>query len=162
MMKILRSVCLKVSNFMDIITGIFLTLIMLLTTCDVVLRYLGIPILGTYELVSLGGALAIGFSSPFTFWKKSHITVDTIVEKSSDIIRLILNTSTRVMALGIVSVIGWNCIEMGFELLKAREVTPTLNVPIYPIAWGLGISFIMACLVLLYQTIEELVGGRHE
>ncbi len=50
---------------------------MLLTVADVVLRLLGRPIVGTYELVALGGAVAIGLSLPLTSWVRGHIYVDS-------------------------------------------------------------------------------------
>ena len=51
-----------VNKGMDLVAGTALVLIMLLTTCDVVLRYLGHPILGSYDLVSFGAAFVIGFA----------------------------------------------------------------------------------------------------
>lgn len=147
---------------MDIIAGASLTFVMLLTSCDVVLRYFGMPITGTYELVSLGGAVAIGLSSPFTFWRKAHVTVDTIVEKAPGTMRKALNLLTRVMAIIIVAMVGWNCIMMGFDMLKTRTVTPTLYMPFYPVSWGLGISFFVVCLILLYQIMEIIWGGENE
>lgn len=157
-----RLAIIRLGKFMDIIAGVSITFVMLLTFCDVVLRYFGAPITGTYELVSLGGAMAIGLSSPFTFLKKAHITVDTIVEKSPHMMRKILNISTRAAAIVIVAMIGWNSIIMGFDMLRTRQVTPTLYMPFYPVSWALGVSFFVVCLVLLHQMIEIICGGENE
>lgn len=54
----------KLSKIMNVIAGTALTLIMLLTVADVALRYLGMPIVGTFEIVGLGGAIVVGFGIP--------------------------------------------------------------------------------------------------
>lgn len=65
----------------NILAGITLTLIMGITVTDVVLRSLGRPIVGTFELVAFFGAVVIGFSLPFTSWVRGHIYVDFFVMK---------------------------------------------------------------------------------
>jgi hypothetical protein len=51
------------SSALAAIAGAALCFLMLLTIADVVLRILGRPIVGTYELVGLGGAIAMGSPS---------------------------------------------------------------------------------------------------
>ncbi len=65
----------KVCEVTDWIGGIALMFIMVLTVLDVVLRYLGSPILGSYELASLSGAAIVGFALPRTSLEKVHVTV---------------------------------------------------------------------------------------
>ena len=66
---------------MDWIGGVVLVFMMLLTVADVILRYIGRPILGTYELVSLAGAVVIGCAMPHTSWGNIHVTVDMMLVK---------------------------------------------------------------------------------
>jgi len=155
----MEKLIIRFGKFTDILAGIFITFIMLLTVLDVILRFLGRPILGTYELVSLGGgALGIGLSSLRTYWEKGHVRVDTVVEKLSKNIRHVLHVITRVMILFIVGTTGLALIVMGFHLLKAKEVTPTLYLPYYPVVWVVGVSFLIVCLAVLY----EIISGRGE
>ena len=69
------------SSALAAIAGAALCFLMLLTIADVVLRILGRPIVGTYELVGLGGAIAIGLSLPLTSWVRGHIYVDSFVAR---------------------------------------------------------------------------------
>ena len=64
------------SRFMYWIAGAALTGIMFLTVADVFLRYLKMPILGTYEIVSLLGAIVIGFAIPQTTIDRGHVLMD--------------------------------------------------------------------------------------
>ena len=80
------------------IAGAALCFLMLLTIADVALRILGRPIVGTYELVGLGGAIAIGLSLPLTSWVRGHIYVDSFVARLPRLplrIRLQLRRRTR-------------------------------------------------------------------
>jgi len=65
-MPILLKITTKLSNVMYVCAGVVLTFMMLLTVADVILRYLGRPIAGSYELVSLCGAVVVGFAIPYT------------------------------------------------------------------------------------------------
>ena len=54
------------SRWMNGIAAVALGFMILLTVADVILRYFRRPIIGTYEMVALSGAVIIGFSLPFT------------------------------------------------------------------------------------------------
>ena len=69
------------SSALTAVAGVALVLLMLLTIADVVLRLLGRPIPGTYELVALAGALAIGLAIPLTSWMRGHIYVDSFLSR---------------------------------------------------------------------------------
>jgi TRAP-type C4-dicarboxylate transport system permease small subunit len=154
-MEKLRLFAMRWGKLTDILAGISLTFIIVLTVCDVILRYFGMPILGTYEIVSMGGALIIGISSFFSYWKKSHVRVDTFVNKYPKAIRHVLHILTRLAILFIVGLTGLSLIVMGFDLLEHHEVTATLKVLYYPIVWAVGVSFLMICLAVVYDMISR-------
>ena len=91
----------RLSKWMQAISGLALTFIMLLTVADVVLRLFGSPIVGTFEMVGLGGAVVIGFAIPITSWLRGHIFVDFFYQKCPKAAQDILNSFTRL--LGIVT-----------------------------------------------------------
>ncbi|HYA91591.1 MAG TPA: TRAP transporter small permease, partial [Thermodesulfobacteriota bacterium] len=63
-MKGFLNVVEKISKFLNVIAGISLTFLMLLTIADVILRLFKRPVVGTYEMVAFAGAVVIGFSMP--------------------------------------------------------------------------------------------------
>jgi TRAP-type C4-dicarboxylate transport system permease small subunit len=142
------------SSALAAVAGAALAALMLLTIADVVLRILGRPIVGTYELVGLGGAIAIGLSLPLTSWVRGHIYVDSFVAKLPRIPRAILNIATRLLVLGLFLVIGWNLIRYALDLRGAGEVTPTLRVPFFPVAFGVGASCLLECLVMVADIVK--------
>lgn len=142
-----------VSRYTDVIAGVALVSIMLLTSFDVVLRYLGRPILGAYDMVTLGGAFVIGFAVPRTSWDKTHVSVDILVERIPDR-KDIFDLSTRAIAIFFFAVLAWHLTKMGTGFLKTGDSTLTLALPLYPIAFALGFCCFIQCLVLLSDMVK--------
>ena len=152
---------LKLTRYINFISGVSLTFIMLLTVADIILRSMRRPIVGTFEIVAFSGAVVIGFSIPFTTWVKGHVNTDFLIMRFSDKTRNIFNIVTRCMGIGIFFLIGLELIKHGMDLRKAGEVSPTLTLPFYPVAYGLGVCCFIQCLVLLCD-IFKVFGGKHE
>lgn len=151
----------KLSKLMNVIAGTALSFIMLLTVTDVVLRYFKMPIVGTFEIVGLGGAIAIGFGIPITSFSRSHIFVDFVVQKFPKTGQALINIATRLATIGIFAVISYNLFLFSTDLLKSGEVTLTRQIPFYPIAYGLSFCCIVQCLVMIGD-IVKIVGGKYE
>jgi TRAP-type C4-dicarboxylate transport system permease small subunit len=149
------------SRLINIIAGVSLTFVMFLTVADVILRSFRRPIVGTYELVAFSGAVAIGFAIPFTSWVRGHIYVDFLIEKFSPRVKGAFNVVTRCLGIGLFFLIGWNLIKMGGDLLKSGEVSLTLQLPFYPVAFGIGVSCFVQCVVLLCD-IFKILRGKYE
>jgi TRAP-type C4-dicarboxylate transport system permease small subunit len=156
-----QNVVLRLSNWMHVVAGIALTFIMLLTVSDVVLRLFGHPIVGTFELVGLGGAVVIGFGIPITSWNRGHIFVDFMINWFSPKVRDGFNVVTRLVSIGLFILVGWNLFVLGNDLLKSGEVTLTRQLPFYPVAYGLGICCFIQCLVLICD-LAKISGGKYE
>jgi len=150
-----------ITRFLNIIAGISLTFLMLLTISDVILRFFRMPIVGTYELVAFAGAVVIGFSLPLTSWLRAHIFVDFAILKFPRNIRDAFNIVTRCMVLILFVLIGWNLLKYGLDLQRSGEVSPTLHIPFYPVAYGIGIACFVQCLVMVCD-IVKILGGEYE
>jgi len=144
------------SSALAAVAGAALTFLMLLTIADVVLRILGRPIVGTYELVGLGGAIAIGLSLPLTSWVRGHIYVDSFVARLPRLPRTALAVATRLLVLALFLLIGWNLIKYALDLRSAGEVTPTLRVPFFPVTFGVGAACLVECLVMVADIVKIL------
>lgn len=141
-----------------IIAGMSVLFIMFLTVADVILRYFRRPILGTYELVAFSGAVVTGFSLPFTSWKKGHISVDFLISKFPQKMRDTFHMVTRCLVIGLFLMFGWNLIKYGMDLQKSGEVSLTLQIPFYPVAYGIGGCCVITCLVLICDVVKILRG----
>jgi TRAP-type C4-dicarboxylate transport system permease small subunit len=161
-MERLRKGVVGVASVMDVVGGIVLTFMMLVTVVDVILRYLGKPITGTYELVYLGGAVVIAFAMPRTSWEGGNVSVDFVLMAFKGRARKAVMAFTRVLGLVFFALLGWNLLRLGNTLLEKHEVSLTLHVPIYPVVYALGICAFVECLVLLAMLVSEMVEVDHE
>jgi TRAP-type C4-dicarboxylate transport system permease small subunit len=150
-----------ICKFLNVFAGIAITFLMLLTVTDVVLRYFRRPIIGTYEIVAFSGAIVIGFAVPLTTFLKGHMLVDFFVLKFPKKIRNTVNILTRVLGIGLFAVLGWNLIRLGMDLYRTGEVSLTLQLPFYPVAYGVGICCFVQCLVLIVH-ILQVIGNSYE
>src|SRR4030042_3180254 len=150
-----------ISRFLNAIAGISLTFLMLLTILDVSLRFFKRPVVGTYELVAFSGAVVIGFSMPLTSWVRQHIFVNFLILKFSQKVRNIFNIGTRCLVIALFLLVGWNMVKYATDLRRSGEVSLTLQMPFYPIAYGVGICFFVLCLVFVCDIIK-ISKGEYE
>jgi TRAP-type C4-dicarboxylate transport system permease small subunit len=157
LLNVIRRLC----GFINVIAGIAITFIMGLTVLDVILRSFRRPIVGTYELVAFSGAVVIGFAIPLTSWMRGHIYVDFFTGKLPKAVQSFFNLATRCLGIGLFSLIGWNLVKVGMDLQKSGEVSLTLQLPFYPVAYGLAVSCFVQCLVLVADMVK-ISRGEYE
>ncbi|RPH85966.1 MAG: TRAP transporter small permease [Desulfobacteraceae bacterium] len=145
----------KIAYFMYGIAGVALVGIMFLTVADVFLRLFKMPIVGTYEIVSLLGAVVIGFAIPQTTLERGHVLMDFLTGRLHGGVQRVLHLFTRLIAAMIFLIIGWNLFVLGNDLLKAGQVSLTLKMPEYPVAFGIAFCCLLQCLVLLADLIKK-------
>ena len=150
-----------VTRFLNLIAGISLSFLMFLTIADVILRFFRRPIVGTYELVAFSGAVVIGLSFPLTSWLRGHIFVDFFILRFSKKVQNVFHIATRFLVIILFILIGWNLIIYGMDLQSSGEVSLTLRMPFYPVAYGIGISCFVQCLVI-FCDILKIFGGKYE
>lgn len=134
--------------------------IMFLTVADVFMRLFGRPIPGTYELVGFVGAVIISFALPYTTVKKGHIAVDFIMIKMPWLVRVIVNALNAFIAMVLFGLISWQSVLYAVSLKYSGEVSPTLQMPVYPFIFGIAFGCAMLSVVLLIEFIRQLKGAE--
>lgn len=160
-MEVFLSITQRLSRYMEWIAGGALIFIMLITVADVAMRLFGRPVVGTYEMVGLGGAVVIGFALPITSWLRCHIFVDFFIQTLSAFWKGVFDVGTRVFSFALFVLIGYNLLLYAGELYKSGEVTATRQLPFYPVAFGIGFCCFIQCLVLISDVVK-IAGGRYE
>jgi TRAP-type C4-dicarboxylate transport system permease small subunit len=160
-MRVFLNSVLRVSNFMQTIAGVALTFMIFLTVADVVMRLFDKPIPGAVEIISICGGIVIGFTIPITSWMKGHIAVDFVTNALPKKLRSGVEIITRCVGIGLFLMISWNSFKIGRSFLRAQEVSGTLEIPLYPVVFGLVACFLMLAIVLFCDIIKVL-GGDHE
>ena len=150
-----------VSKLLNIIAGIAVTVMMLLTVADVLLRAGGHPIIGTYEIVSLLLALVIGFGIPQVSLDRGHVYMDFILERFSKRGKKVMNTITRLFCIILFLPLGYNLFNVGARFHASGEVSATIKIPFYPVAYGVAVCCLLECCVFIFD-IVRIWRGQYE
>lgn len=151
----------KTVGVLNAIAGVALTCMMFLTFTDVVMRFFGHPIMGVYELVSFLLAVVIGFSIPKVSLDRGHVYMEFVLDNLHGKGKAVMMTFTRILCIGLFLAIGVNLFLVGNEFRVAGEVSSTLKIPFYPIAYGVGICCLIECMVFIAD-IVAIWRGQHE
>ena len=160
-MERLSEILIKVSNLLNVIAAATLTFMMLLTVADVFMRAGGRPIIGSYEIVSILLAVVIGFNIPKISLERGHVYMEFLLVLLSKRNKAIMMAFTRILCLLLFFLIGYNLMSVGNELRLAGEVSSTIQLPFYPVAYGVGICCFIECFVFLLDFIK-IWRGRYE
>ncbi len=153
-MKMLSSVTRWLSQCMHWIAALAILSIVGLTVCDVILRRFKMPIDWSYEVVVLLGAIAIGFSLPRTTLDKQHVYMEFLVTRTSGRWRKAIVGFTRCIGIALFAMFAWRTFCYGRNIAGFGQVSPILEIPEYPVAYGIGACCIVVCAVLVQDLIE--------
>ena len=148
------------STFFNLFASVSLMAMILLTCIDVSMRYFfNRPIAGTYDLVSLMGAVIAAFAMPYTMLMKGHVAVDLLVRTLSRKKQLAVETTTHLTGIILFLIMVWQCWILGSDMKTAGEVTPTLLLPFYPIVYCMAVCFLMLSLAILVNLLNIWLRG---
>jgi len=146
-----------ISSWMYSLAGTILVLMMLLTAVDVILRLFGRPITGTYELISLAGAVVVALSVPQTTRNKANVAIDFLVTDCSKGVRNGLFVFTKILGMILFMLIAWYLFEKATVFYKDGFVTSTLQFPFYPVTYTLALCCFIESAVLLAEIYRNVI-----
>lgn len=152
----------KISTLFGYLGAVALFAMMLLTTSDVVGRYIfNSPILGAFELTEYLVLILI-----FSFLcnaqsSKDHVSVDLLFNKFPKKLRDVVNIFNHVVCLILAALIVWMSFLKALELKEVGEASPNLVIPDYPFVYFLVAGCVVLCLEYL-RDIIVLVSGKKE
>jgi TRAP-type C4-dicarboxylate transport system permease small subunit len=140
----------------NIIACAAVIVMMLLSTADVVLRMLGKPIPGAYELVGFMGTVVVSFSLGFTTLEKGHIAVELLFRKLPQRVQLGMETFTNFTGILLFGMIAYQAFAYALDIRKSGEVSATLQMPVYPFIFGMALGFGLLCVILMADCLKSL------
>ncbi len=140
----------------NVVAGIAIILMMLLSVSDVVLRLFGKPIPGAYEVVGFLGTVVVSFALGFTSLEKGHIAVELIFRRLPQRVQLAIEAFTNFISSLIFGLIAYQAFIYALDIRKSGEVSSTLQMPIYPFIFGMALGFGLLCFILIADFIKSL------
>ncbi len=149
-MKVFVKACKKFFKWMNTIAEAALFIMMMLTVMDVIMRrFFGSPVVGIYDLVTMMGAVVVGFSLSQTSWDKGHVMVDFMIENRSKAVKNGFIVATRIVGIVLFALVSLNLVRKGIHFYGSGETSMTLRVPMYPVTFVLAFCFFVQCFSLI-------------
>lgn len=142
------------------ISAAALIIMMLLTTLDVILRLFKSSVPGTYEIIGLLGSVVTSFSLGYTSVEKGHIAVDFLVMRFSPKVQTFIGAANAMIAAVLFGIITWQSLLYGIDLFNKGQVSPTIQMPIYPFVFGVAVGCGLLTLVLVVEFMHLLRSFR--
>ena len=139
------------------VSGCAIILMMLLTCADVILRYLRMPIPGTYELVCYLGALTVACAMAHTSVQKGHVTVSILVQLFPRRIQYVIESITGSLGFILFALVSWRSALYAHDLCASGEISLTLELPFYPFIYGVSLSAAAVSLILFVDLLKNLL-----
>ena len=131
--------------------GLAIVVMILVTCVDVVGRWFGRPLTGTYDLVELLGAIAIAGALPYTTACRGHVAIEFFFQKLPRRARRVVDVLVHLAVTSMFVLLTWRFIQYGIDLKTSGQVTLTLRWPVFWMAWWMALCSGVTVLVILYH-----------
>lgn len=145
---------------MAAVAGMSLAALAAVTCADVLLRAVGAPLKGTFDLVRALGALTISCAVSLTTAVKGHVAVEYFFNKLARGGRVVVDSLMRLLMIGMFGFAAKQCVVYGIRFLRSGEVTATLALPVFWVPWVIAAACALSAVVVSYHLLfpgRELV-----
>ena len=151
MLAALERVTLAATRALSVVGLVALMALAAMTLVDGLLRWVANhPIEGVRDLGGLAIALAIACCLPVVMIEKGNITI-RLLEAASPRLSRGLDVFAAVLVLCVMVALTWQIWLYAAKMLRARETTFVLQIPVAP--FWFGVSVILACAVLVQALV---------
>ena len=134
-----------------------LAIIMLLTFCDVIGRYVfDAPIVGTVEVTELLMGTMVYLGVGLTTHARGHIRVDIIIDRLPLRVQALLDIITLGVCIVLVSLMCWHLWLKAGVTVEKNDLTQIWEWPIWPAAYVMAAASLMMITAMLLQLGQAL------
>ena len=134
---------------------------MFLTIFDAIGRYVfNSPITGAFEITEAMMVTMVFFFIGYAQAKKSHVAVDLVVNLFPQKIRVLIDIITHLLSLLMMVLIGWMSMLRWLELMRIKEYTAILHIPVSPFLLILALGCFTFCIELGKDTLKLFKNGE--
>ena len=162
MFSFVYRICKVLSNTLYLISMTLVVGLMLLTTVDVIGRYFGHAVLGSYQISELIQVWVICLAWPLSIVVKSHVRVEVVISYAPPLLKKLSELSSNIAIICIFLLIGWQGIKNVLMSKEINDVVSIVDIPLYPFKLAVPIGAFVACFVVIILMIEDLRGEKEE
>lgn len=138
------------------ISGAAMVAMMAFVCIDVVLRYLGRPILGSNDIVSLLLVVLIAFAMGHTHALKRQTRITILITRFYSRTQAILETVTNCASFCLFCLLVWQICDLARRIWLSGEVSMTLGIPLHPFLFCVAIGCLLNALVIVLDVVQSI------
>jgi TRAP-type C4-dicarboxylate transport system permease small subunit len=142
------------------IGGAALLLMIGIACANMLLRPLGAPLKGAYELVGFFGALTVAFALGHAQITGSHIAVDILATRYSKRTQRIMNAISSFLCMIFFVLVAWQTAVFATTIWKRGETSETLRIIYHPFVYLVAICCALLAFVLFIDFLKSLGFGK--
>lgn len=142
--------------------GASLVLLTGLAVANMVLRLVGAPLQGSYELIGFCAAVSAALAFSYSQIRRDHIIVDIVTSKLSKTVNNILDKLNYMVSMTFFGIVAWQVYLYGVKIFVTGELSETLKVIFYPFIFAVSLGFACLSLTLLLDFFRALVEPSEE
>ena len=145
----LRSALAKLVGFLEVLAGLFIAALMVLTFVDVIGRYVfNEPIFGASELISALLALAIFAGLGVANARDDHIVVELLDQRIRRLSPKFYDLVIQLFSIGVMALIAYVLLDMAIEVWHQNARTYVIEMPLF---WVAGSVSALAAISVVSQ-----------
>ena len=145
--------------------GLTLVGTMLFIVLDMVLRALGRPVAGSFEVIGWLSAAAMALALGYTQLHRGHVSIDVVVARLRGRPRQGVETATHLAALLLFSAVAVYVAQYGDTLRESGSLSETLKAIVHPWVYVVALGaagLALALLVDFLRALRDLLRGSRQ
>ena len=140
----------KLETALGVAAATVLFTMMMITTVDVIGRYLfNKPLAGGFELTEMMLAALIYCGLPLVSRRREHMVIDAFDTFMSSNVKRVLDIAADVVCFLTLSGIGYLIFRRAVRVADYGDTTNVLKLPLAPVAYAMGTMIVIAALIHL-------------
>jgi TRAP-type C4-dicarboxylate transport system permease small subunit len=161
-MRILEKISNRLNRWFIWVGGASLLTMIGIACANMVMRPLGTPLKGTYELVGFTGALTIAFALGYAQITRAHIAVDILATRYSKRTLRVMNSISSLMGTIFFILVAWQVSTFATTIWKRGETSETLRIIYHPFIYAVALCCLLLAFVLFMDLLKSLSPEKEE
>jgi TRAP-type C4-dicarboxylate transport system permease small subunit len=162
MLSTLERISNNLNKWFTWIGGIALLTLTGIACANMLMRPIGSPLKGAYELVGFFGALVVALPLGYAQINRSHISVDILATRYSKRTKRVMNTISSVVCMVFFILVAWQTADYATAIWKRGETSETLRIIYHPFVYLVAFCCLLLSFVLLIDFLKSLIPGKGE
>jgi len=138
------------------VAGVALVAVTFFTVADVVMRFFGRPIAGSFEVIGWLSAVSLALAVGYTQGHRGHVAVTLVTDLLRGRSAAFLDALNSLAALVLFGLVAWVLVRYGQTLQESGSLSETLKVLVYPWVYVVAAGFVSLALTLLLDALVAL------